>query len=96
MSTPKADKISFDDRLSDRLARVEGQVRALRKMIEEERACEDVLNQLLAARSGLEKAGLMVLDRHLADCVLEDANLPDATMERLRGALRLWGRHATE
>ena len=52
-----------DKKLLDRLSRVEGQVRGLRKMLEEGRTCEDVLNQLLAARSGLESAGLMVLDR---------------------------------
>ena len=36
-----------DKKLQDRLARVEGQVRGLRKMLEERRGCEDVLNQLL-------------------------------------------------
>ena len=89
----KADKISFDDRLADRLARIEGQVRALRKMVEESRECEDVLTQLLAARSGLEKAGLMLLDRHLSDCVLSEMELPAAQMEQIRETLRLWSKH---
>ena len=82
-------------RLQDRLARVEGQVRGLRKMLEEERACEDVLNQLLAARSGLEQAGLLILDRHLEECILDGVDLPQHSLDQLRRTLRLWARHST-
>ena len=82
-----------DKKLLDRLARVEGQVRGLRKMLEEGRACQDVLTQLLAARSGLEQAGLLVLDRHLADCILEGVELDPAVLGQLRETLRLWSRH---
>ncbi|WP_322797034.1 metal-sensitive transcriptional regulator [Tepidiforma sp.] len=81
-------------RLLDRLARVEGQVRGLRKMVEEQRCCEDVLTQLLAARSGLERAGVLLLERHLQDCVLGEAEVDPATAHRLREAIRLWTRHA--
>ena len=95
MSTRMSDKIDQTDRLLDRLARVEGQVRGLRKMVEEHRACEDVLTQLLAARSGLEQSGLLILDRHLTDCVFEDAPVAPEIMEKLRETMRLWGRHAS-
>jgi len=80
-------------KLLDRLARVEGQVRGLRKMLEEQRCCEDVLTQLLAARSGLESASLLILDRHLEDCVLEGSQVDAPTMGRLRETLKLWSRH---
>lgn len=80
-------------RLLDRLARVEGQVRGLRKMLEEERCCEDVLTQLLACRSGLEQAGLLVLDHHLEACVLNDARLSPEALKQLRETLQLWSRH---
>lgn len=80
-------------KLLDRLARVEGQVRGLRKMLEEQRGCEDVLTQLLAARSGLESASLLILEHHLQDCVLEGTNVDDAALGRLRQTLRLWSRH---
>jgi len=81
-------------RLLDRLARVEGQVRGLRKMLEQQRCCEDVLTQLLAARSGLESAGQLVLERHLNDCVLGGAEVDERTKEALRETLRLWSRHS--
>ena len=80
-------------KLLDRLARIEGQVRGLRKMLEEQRCCEDVLTQLLAVRSGLESASLLILDRHLQDCVLAEAKVDAATVERLRETIRLWSRH---
>jgi DNA-binding FrmR family transcriptional regulator len=81
-----------EKKLLDRLARVEGQVRALRKMLEEERCCEDVLTQLLAARSGLEQAGLVILDHHLQDCVLGREQLSPEALGQLRETLRLWSR----
>ncbi len=84
-----------EKKLLDRLARVEGQVRGLRKMLEDHRCCEDVLTQLLAVRSGLESAGLLVLDRHLEDCVLNGSNVEPATMNQLRETLKLWSRHTS-
>ena len=92
MSTRRSDKIDQTERLLDRLARVEGQVRGLRKMVEERRACEDVLTQMLAARSGLEQAGLLILDRHLVDCVFEGEPASPEVMEKLRAAMHLWAR----
>ncbi len=82
-------------KLLDRLARIEGQVRGLRKMMEEQRCCEDVLTQLLAARSGLEQASLLILDRHLEDCVLSDASVDEGTLTQLRDTLKLWSRHTS-
>lgn len=88
-ATPTVDK-----RLLDRLARVEGQVRALRRMLEEGRSCDDVLTQLIAARSGLESAGVLVFEQHLQDCIMADQEVTPATMDRLHEALRRWARTA--
>jgi DNA-binding FrmR family transcriptional regulator len=93
VSTAAPYEVNEDKKLLDRLARVEGQVRGLRKMLEEGRACEDVLNQLLAARSGLEQAGLMVLDRHLGDCILADPTISPEALAKVRETLRMWSRH---
>lgn len=82
-------------RLLDRLARVEGQVRGLRKMLEDERCCEDVLTQLLAARSGLEQASVLMLERHLEDCVLTGDEMEPKARAQLRDALKLWSRHTS-
>lgn len=82
-------------RLLDRLARVEGQVRGLRKMLEEQRCCEDVLTQILAARSGLEQASVLMLERHLEECVLSGAEVDPKAMLQLRDTLKLWSRHTS-
>jgi DNA-binding FrmR family transcriptional regulator len=79
-----------DDPIATRLRRVEGQVRGLVKMIDEGRHCEDVLTQLMAARAGLEKAGLMLLDHHMEECVLKVGEDRTACMDDLRKAVRLW------
>jgi DNA-binding FrmR family transcriptional regulator len=82
-------------KLLDRLSRIEGQVRGLRNMLEDGRCCEDVLTQLLAARSGLESASVLVLEKHLNDCVLNDEGIDAATIEKVRDTLKLWSRHTT-
>ena len=82
-------------KLLDRLSRIEGQIRGLRNMLEDGRCCEDVLTQLLAARSGLESASVLVLEKHLNDCVLNDDNIEASTVEKVRDTLKLWSRHTS-
>ena len=52
-----------------RLRKIEGQVSGIRKMYEEGRYCIDVLDQISAARAGLEATGMLVLDDHVNGCV---------------------------
>jgi CsoR family transcriptional regulator, copper-sensing transcriptional repressor len=52
-----------------RLKRVEGQVRGLQRMVEEERYCIDVVTQVGAVRSALEEVALQLLDDHARHCV---------------------------
>lgn len=78
--------------LLNRLRRLEGQIRGIQRMLEEDRYCEDVLNQILAVRSGVDQAGLLVLDYHINCCVLAGAKVDPAQLEALRNALRMWVR----
>jgi DNA-binding FrmR family transcriptional regulator len=57
------------DALLKRLKRVEGQVRGLQRMVEEERYCIDVVTQVGAVRSALEEVALQLLDDHARHCV---------------------------
>ena len=54
-----------------RLRRVEGQIAGVSRMYEEGRYCIDILDQLAAARAGLEAAALLVLEDHVDGCVAE-------------------------
>ena len=56
-------------RLLNRINRIEGQVRGLRKMVEEDRDCMEVLKQIAAARGALRTLGGVLLEDHLRGCV---------------------------
>jgi CsoR family transcriptional regulator, copper-sensing transcriptional repressor len=55
--------------LLKRLARIEGQVRGIAKMIEDDRYCIDILTQLGAVDTALEAVGIKVLEEHVKHCV---------------------------
>jgi CsoR family transcriptional regulator, copper-sensing transcriptional repressor len=59
-----------EQRIMDRLARIEGQVRGIRKMIEEGRDCEAVLTQVLAARAALERAAGEIVGTYIDECMV--------------------------
>jgi CsoR family transcriptional regulator, copper-sensing transcriptional repressor len=57
------------DQLLKRLARLEGQVRGVRKMVEDDRYCIDVLTQIAAVQAALDKVALGLLDGHARVCM---------------------------
>ncbi len=61
------------DDYARRLARIEGQVRGLARMIDEDQYCIDVLTQIAAVSKALQSVGLGLLDQHLHHCVMEAA-----------------------
>lgn len=58
------------DQLQARLRRIEGQVRGIEKMVEEDRYCIDVLTQISAVQAALDKVALGLLDGHARHCVV--------------------------
>jgi CsoR family transcriptional regulator, copper-sensing transcriptional repressor len=58
------------DALLKRLARIEGQVRGVSRMVEEERYCIDVLTQIGAIEAALDKVALGLIDEHTRHCVM--------------------------
>ena len=62
------------DQLRNRLKRIEGQVRGVERMVEQERYCIDVLTQISAIQAALDKVALGLLDQHTAHCVLHAAD----------------------
>jgi DNA-binding FrmR family transcriptional regulator len=58
------------DALLKRLARIEGQVRGVSRMVEEERYCIDVLTQIGAIEAALDKVALGLIDDHTRHCVM--------------------------
>jgi DNA-binding FrmR family transcriptional regulator len=58
------------DQLLTRLRRVEGQVRGIERMVDDDRYCIDVLTQISAAQAALDKVALALLEEHARSCVL--------------------------
>ncbi len=59
--------------LIKRLRRIEGQVRGVQSMVEQERDCQEILQQLAAIRSAVQGASLAFLEQYVSGCLLEDA-----------------------
>jgi len=64
------DKNVRDERVAARLRRIEGQVKALVRMVENQEYCIDILTQIAAARAALLAAGKIVLAEHMRSCVV--------------------------
>jgi DNA-binding FrmR family transcriptional regulator len=67
--TTRSLKLKTD--LTTRLNKVEGQVRGIKSMIERDVYCDDVINQIIAARSALEAVSKLLLINHIEGCVVE-------------------------
>ncbi|WMT58867.1 metal-sensitive transcriptional regulator [Truepera radiovictrix] len=67
-AAPKPSKTDTQAKLLNRLKRIEGQVRGLQRMIEEERDCREVLTQLSGVRSALDAASDVILETYLEKC----------------------------
>ncbi len=79
------------DALLARLRRVEGQIRGIQRMLEEDRVCEDIVTQVMAARTALDQVSVLILDHHVQRCVCSDQSAEDA-MRAMQAALRMWMR----
>jgi DNA-binding FrmR family transcriptional regulator len=79
------------DQLRTRLRRIEGQIRGIERMVDEDRYCVDILTQVGAVRTALESVGLQVLDSHARSCVLplEGQAQADRTDELMAAVGRL-------
>ena len=78
------------DQLLDRLARIEGQVGGVARMVQEDRYCIDVVTQINAARAALDKVALGLLDGHVRHCLIGGhggPSDPDDQAEEIMGAI---------
>jgi DNA-binding FrmR family transcriptional regulator len=82
------------DALQRRLRRIEGQVRGVQTMIDEDRYCIDIVTQITAIQSALDKVALNLLEDHTEHCVIggEPAKQEERTAE-LMGAVKRLLRH---
>ena len=71
-----------------RLKRSEGQLRGIQKMIDENRDCADIITQLTAVRSSVERVIEMIITENLTACINQQLDDPEAQKERLEKAVQ--------
>jgi len=72
---------SHKEQVQGRLRRIEGQVRGLQKMVDEDRYCIDVLTQVSAAKAALDAVALLLLQDHTQHCVVEAIQAGDGSQK---------------
>jgi DNA-binding FrmR family transcriptional regulator len=81
----------LEENIQNRLSRIEGHVRGVKRMLDEHQDCESILIQLAAIKSALNQVIIKVLEGHMETCVMECvlAGEGEEALERLQGALAL-------
>jgi len=82
------------DALTKRLRRIEGQVRGIQGMVDQDRYCIDIVTQITAVQAALDKVALGLLEDHTEHCVIGGAkDKQSERTEELMGAVRRLLRH---
>ena len=91
---PQRGYTATKDQLNARLKRIEGQVRGIQGMVEDDRYCIDVLTQISAVQAALDKVALGLLDGHARHCVTgaDATDQTDMTDELMAAVARLMRR----
>lgn len=90
MATQARGYTATKDQLLGRLARIEGQVRGVNRMVEADRYCIDVVTQINAIRAALDKVALGLVDGHVRHCLVGGhggPTDPDEQADELMGAV---------
>ena len=80
------------DQLKDRLARIEGQVRGVARMVEDDRYCIDVLTQISAIQAALDRVALGLLDDHARHCLIGGHGGPSDPEDQVHELMSAVGR----
>lgn len=70
-------KMDSKDDILKRLRRIEGQVKGIHRMIEEDKNCADILTQVAAVRAAINRAGGLILQKHSVACIRNAASAED-------------------
>ncbi|MFD2673233.1 metal-sensitive transcriptional regulator [Marinicrinis sediminis] len=81
--------MKYDDDVKRRLKRVEGQIRGVLKMMDEDKNCKDVVSQLSAVRSAADKAIAYIVATNLEKCILEEQESGQDTGKLVQEAVQL-------
>jgi CsoR family transcriptional regulator, copper-sensing transcriptional repressor len=87
-ATPVRGYTATKDQLQTRLRRIEGQVRGVQRMVDDDRYCIDVLTQIAAIQAALDRVALGLLDGHARTCVVgAESDIQDERTAELMAAI---------
>lgn len=81
--------MEYNDQIKNRIKRMEGQLRGILKMMEEKKDCKEVITQMSAVRSAMDRTIGLVVSSNLVDCVLEAEKRRENTDELIKEAVNL-------
>lgn len=81
--------MKYNVNLKNRIKRIEGQVKGILKMIEEEKECKDLVGQMAAARNALDQAIGVVVSENLEICIKTQIEKGEATEKHIQEAVNL-------
>lgn len=81
--------MKYDDSVKNRMKRIEGQVRGLLKMMEEEKDCRAVVTQMSAARNALDRTAALIVSTNLEQCIREEKKDGESSEDLIKEAVSL-------
>ncbi|WP_026688550.1 metal-sensitive transcriptional regulator [Alteribacter aurantiacus] len=81
--------MEYNDKMKHRVKRIEGQVKAILRMMEEEKDCKDLIVQMSAARNAMDRTIGLVVSTNLEHCVREQIEKGEDTEEMIQEAVQL-------
>lgn len=81
---------SYDDKLKNRIKRLEGQLKGIMKMMDEGKDCKSVITQLSAVRSGVDRSIGLIVSQNLIDCIREAEGDEKAVNDSVKEAVNLF------
>ncbi|WP_377887792.1 metal-sensitive transcriptional regulator [Alkalihalobacillus sp. R86527] len=81
--------MNYDKKVINRIKRVEGQLRGVVRMMEEGKSCEDIVTQLSATRSGIDRSIGLIVGSNLEQCLLEQLEQGNSTEDTVKEAVEL-------
>jgi len=81
--------VDYDKSVINRLKRTEGQIRGIQRMLEEEKECVDVVTQLSAVRSSVDRIMGLIVAENLKQCVENPDADPEEQAEKIQKAIQL-------
>ena len=81
--------MDYDKAIINRMKRIEGQIKGILKMMEENKECKDVVTQLSAVRTAVDRTMGLVVSQNLAECVRANVEKGESTEELVKEAVDL-------